>query len=101
MTNAQKNAPGLSYRVYQITAGMEGANYMMFASVDSYAAFDQSMAEGMAMWEKVSPKDMATLQTVMQTGVESVITNRYSLSPSMSYVDDATKAKDPAFWRRR
>jgi hypothetical protein len=101
MANAQKFAPGMSFRVYQITAGMAGANYMIFTSVESYAAFDQSLAEGMAMWEKVSPQDMATLQGIMQIGVESVITNRYSLSPSMSYVDDATKAKDPEFWNRR
>lgn len=101
MENAQQHAPGLSYRMYQVTAGMPGANYMIFSSVESYAAFDQSMAEGMAMWEKVSQQDMAKLQGVMQTGVESVVTNRYSLSPSMSYVDEATKAKDPAFWNRR
>jgi hypothetical protein len=101
MQNVQQHAPGMSYRIYQVTAGLPGANYMIFSSVNSYADFDQAMAEGMAMMQNVSQEDMATLQNFMQTGVQNVITNRYQLSPTMSYVDEATKARDPAFWNRR
>jgi hypothetical protein len=34
----------------------------------------------------------------MKEGLISATTNRYRLDPRQSYVDAATKAKDPAFW---
>jgi hypothetical protein len=35
----------------------------------------------------------------MANDVQMVITNRYRVSPSMSYVAPETKAKDPSFWK--
>ncbi len=99
MEQVKKNAPGMSYRVYQVTAGMPGGYYMIFSSVTDYADFDKMMADGNAMWEKVSPKDMATLQTSMANDAQMVITNRFRVSPSMSYVSADTKAKAPDFWK--
>ena len=95
----RKAAPQMSYRIYQVTAGMPDGHYLIFSTVNDYAEFDTMMAEGMAMWESVSPEDMATLQAFMANDVQSVITNRYRVSPTMSYVSPETRAKDPAFWR--
>lgn len=99
MEQVRKSAPGMSYRVYQVNAGMPGSNYLIFSTVDTYAGFDRMMAEGNAMWEKVSPKDMATLQQTMTNDFQAVVTNRFRVSPTMSYVAPETKAKDPAFWK--
>jgi hypothetical protein len=100
MEQAKRAAPGTSYRVYQITAGTPGANYLIFSTVNAYGEFDKMMADGNAMWQGMNPKDMATLQQTMTEDVQSVITNRYRVSASMSYVAPETAAKDPAFWRR-
>jgi hypothetical protein len=99
MEQVKKNAPGMSYRVYQVTAGMPGGYYMIMSSVPDFADFDRMMADGNAMWAKISPKDMATLQQSMANDVQMVITNRYRVSPGMSYVSAETKAKAPNFWK--
>ena len=95
----EKAMPGMSYRVYQVTSGMPGGTYLIFGTVNAYGEFDRQMAEGMAMWENVSPQDMATLQQTMANDVQMVVTNRYRVSPTMSYVTAETKARDPAFWK--
>jgi hypothetical protein len=33
--------------------------------------------------------------------VLSITSNRFRLDPKQSYVDAATKAKDPAFWSKK
>lgn len=99
LEQVRRAAPQMSYRIYQVTAGMPDGHYLIFSTANDYAEFDTMMAEGMAMWESVSPQDMATLSEFMANDVQSVITNRYRVSPTMSYVSPETKAKDPAFWR--
>lgn len=99
LENVKRQMPGASYRMYQVTGGMPGGTYLIFGTANAYAEFDQHMAEGNAMWAKVSPKDMATLQQTMSNDVMSVISNRYRVSPTMSYVSAETKAKDRAFWK--
>lgn len=95
----KQSAPGLNYRMYQVTGGLPGGTYLIFGTANSYAEFDRQMAEGNAMWEKVGAEAMATLQQTMANDVISVITNRYRVSPAMSYVSAETKARDPAFWK--
>jgi hypothetical protein len=99
MELVKKSAPGMSYRIYQVTAGMPGANYLIFSSVTDYADFDKGMAADEAIFGSISPKDMATMQQTMQNDVQSVITNRFRVSPGMSYVSAETKAKAPDFWK--
>jgi len=41
---ARRLTPDVSFRTYQVVAGMNGSNYMVFSSVDAYADFDQTMA---------------------------------------------------------
>lgn len=99
LENTKRLAPNASYRMYQVTAGMPGGTYLVFGAAKSYAEFDQQLAEGMAMWEKVSPKDMSTMEQMMVNGAISVTTHRYRVSPTMSYVSADSKAKDRAFWK--
>src|SRR3989454_6160710 len=44
-TATDRTAPGFSYRVFEVTAGMPGPTYLVFASVESYAPFDDMMAD--------------------------------------------------------
>jgi len=99
LEQVKKAAPDMSYRIYQVTAGMPGANYLIFGSVTDYADFDKGMAADEAIFGSISPKDMATLQQTMQNDVITVITNRFRVSPTMSYVSAETKAKAPDFWK--
>ena len=45
--------------------------------------------------------EMATLQKFSTTGMVNSETQRFRLDAGQSYVDAATKAKDPAFWSAR
>jgi hypothetical protein len=96
----KRSTPGASYRTYQVTAGMPGGTYLIFGSTNAYAEFDKIMADGNAMWSKATPQEMATMQKVMADDIMSVITQRYRVSPTMSYVSAEAKAKDPKFWSR-
>lgn len=95
----ERATPGASYRMYQVTGGMPGGTYLVFGSTTSYAEFDKLMADYNGMWAKASPEEMTTLQQTMANDVQVVTTNRYRVSPTMSYVPAETKARDPAFWK--
>lgn len=95
---AGRAAPGTSYRVYQITAGMPGPTFLIFSSVESYAQFDEVMANGQKTMQSFTPDEMATLQKFSTDALISGETNRYALNPTMSYVAAETRATDPAFW---
>jgi hypothetical protein len=55
-------------------------------------------ADGDATMKNASAEEMTVLGKFMKESVINVSTNRYRLDPKQSYVDAATKAKDPAFW---
>jgi hypothetical protein len=98
---SRRAAPENSYRVYEVIAGMPGPTYLIFGSVRGYAAFDDMMARGQRTMQGMTPEEMNTLMTFAREALISAESNRYRLSPSMSYVDQATKAKDPAFWTQK
>ena len=91
-------APGTSYRVYQVTAGMLEPTFLVFSSVETYAQFDEMMASGQKTMQGFTPDEMATMQKFFTDGVINTETNRYALNPTMSYVAAETRATDPAFW---
>jgi len=91
-------APGRSYRVYQVTAGMPEPTFLVFSSVEAYAQFDEMMASGQKTMQGFTPEEMATMQKFFTDGVINTETNRYALNPTMSYVSAETRATDPAFW---
>jgi len=96
--SAKRAAPEVSYRVYEVIAGMPGPTYLIFSTVTGYAGFDAMLAQGIKTMQGLTAEEMATLQKFAAEGMINAETNRYRLSAAMSYVDQATKAKDPAFW---
>jgi hypothetical protein len=95
---AGRSDPSAAWRTYDVVAGAPGGTYLVFSSVGSFAEFDKMMAGGESTWKGMTPEETAALDRFMKDGVSSTVTQRYRVSPSMSYVDAATRAKDPAFW---
>jgi hypothetical protein len=95
---AARSAPNASWRTYRVVAGAPDGTYLVFSSVASFGDFDKMMAEGEATMKGATAEEGATLGKFMKDSVINVTTNRYRLDPKQSYVDAATKAKDPAFW---
>jgi hypothetical protein len=93
-------APETSYRTYQVMTGMPGGAYFIFGSVDDYGGFDAVMARDMTVWEGMSDDEREVFDTFAREGMQSVITYRFRLSPTMSFVNAEMKAADPAFWSR-
>lgn len=99
MEMAKRNAPGMSYRIYQVTAGMPSGTYLVFSSVTDYAGFDRMVADDQALWGKATPEEMAAMQKYVNEDFQFIVTNHYRVSPTMSYVSPEAKAKAPDFWK--
>src|SRR5712691_9769500 len=91
-------APGASYRVYEIIAGMPGPTYMIFSSVGGFGEFDRMTTEGEAVMKAATPQEQTTLQKFGAEVLISAETQRFRLDPEMSYVSKEVRAQDPAFW---
>ena len=97
MASAKRNAPGTSYRTYVLEAGGMGATYVMFTSLESYAELDRMTADGDKIWAGMTPDELAVMEKAAG-GIINIETQRFRVDPTMSYVDQATRAQDPAFW---
>ena len=95
---AARSAPGANWRTYRVVAGAPDGTFLVFSSVAAFGEFDKMMADGDATMKGATAEEMATLGKFMRESVITVSTNRYRLDPKQSFVDAATKAKDPAFW---
>ena len=95
---AKRAAPNARWRMYEVIAGLPGPTYLLFGSVRAFEEFDRGMQEGEAMGKAFTPEEMASLQKFGTSGMINAETQRFRLDPGQSYVDAATKAKDPAFW---
>jgi hypothetical protein len=95
---AKRATPNASWRTYQVIAGLPGPSFLVFSSVQSFAEFDRGMQENEALMKAFTPEELASLEKFGAAGLINVETNRFRLDPRQSYVDDATKAKDRAFW---
>lgn len=94
-----KAAPETSYRFYQVVAGMPGSTYMAFSTVPALADLDKARAIDAAVMGSLSAEQIQALQKFSQSGLINTETQRFAVNGRMSYVDDATAAQDPAFWR--
>lgn len=94
---AKRAAPNISWRVYEVIAGLPGPTYFVFSSMQSFAEFDKSMQDGMAIGKAFTPEEQQIFEK-FNAGLINAETQRFSLDPVQSYVDAATKAKDPKFW---
>lgn len=95
---AKRGAPNASWRTYEVIAGLPGPTYLVFSSVQSFAEFDRGIQENMELMKAFTPDELATLQKFATAGMINAETHRFRLDPGQSYVDAATKAKDPKFW---
>jgi hypothetical protein len=96
--SAERAAPGYGYRIYEVTAGMPQPTFLVFATVESYAQFDNMVANGQKTMQGFTPDEMATVQKFSTDALLSQETNRFALNPTMSYVAAETRATDLAFW---
>lgn len=96
--SAERAAPGSSYRVYQVTAGMPEPTFLVFSSVDSYGQFDETESNGQKTMQGLTPEETATMQKFSTEALINSETNRFALNPTMSYVAAETRATDVAFW---
>jgi hypothetical protein len=92
-----RSGQGVSFRVYEVMAGMPGPAFLVFSSVTSYAEFDKMMAADEAIMKAFTPEDGQTFQKYSE-GAINTETHRFRLSPAMSYVPKDVRAQDPAFW---
>lgn len=97
MASAKRNAPQTSYRTYALDAGGLAGTYLAFTSLESYAEFDRLAADGDKVWAGMTPDEMAVMEKAVG-GIVNIETQRFRVDPTMSYVDQATRDKDPAFW---
>jgi len=95
---AKRAAPSMSWRTYEVIAGLPGPTYFVFSSVQSFAEFDKGMQQGMEISKAFTPDELSTLQKFSTAGLIDAETQRFRLDPGQSYVDAATKAKDAGFW---
>ena len=95
---AKRAAPGMSWRTYEVIAGLPGPTYLVFSSVQSFAEFDKGMQQGTEIMKAFTPDELSTLQKFSTAGLINAETQRFRLDAGQSYVDAPTKAKDPAFW---
>jgi hypothetical protein len=95
---AARSAPSANWRTYRVVAGAPDGTFLVFSSVASFGEFDKMMADGDATMKGATAEEMGVLGQFMKESVINVSTNRYRLDPKQSFVDAATKAKDPAFW---
>jgi hypothetical protein len=90
-------APDSSYRVYSVIAGMPTPTYFVISSVDDYAKFDQSMADGAKTMKGTTPEEKAQFDKWSEV-VVCEVTQRFRVDPVQSYVPKETRDKDPEFW---
>ena len=95
---AARSAPQASWRTYEVIAGAPGGTFLIFSSLESYAAFDQAMEDGMNMSKSFSGEELVAMQKFLSEGLISAETNRFRLDSQQSYVGKETREKDPAFW---
>lgn len=98
MAATKRTAPETSFRTYEIVAGMPGPVYLVFSSMPSYSDFDKMASDGQKVWGSMTPDEMAVMQKFSTDGLINFETNRFRLSPTMSYVPKAVRDSDPAFW---
>jgi hypothetical protein len=91
-------APNASFRVYEIVAGMPGPTYLVFSSLTSYAGFDTMANDSQKTWTGMTTDELAVMNKFSTDGMINIETNRFQLSPRMSYVPQSVRMSDLAFW---
>lgn len=97
---SRSGAP-VSYRVYQVIAGMPGSTYLIFSSVVSFGDFDKMMLDDQTIMKAFSADDQKAFEKFFREGLITMESQRFELNPHMSYVSPEVRATDPAFWIKK
>jgi hypothetical protein len=97
-TAAARSAPNVSFRVYEIIAGMPAPAYVIISSVAAFSDFDKALSDDQAIMKGATPEEQAALQKFGAEALISAETQRFRLDPNMSYVPKEVRAQDAAFW---
>ena len=90
----------MSWRTYEVIAGIPGPTYFVISSVQSFADFDRGLQDGMAIGKAFTPEEQQMMEKFGSSGLVNTETQRFRLDPAQSYVNAATRAEDPKFWSR-
>lgn len=88
---------GLSWRVYEVVAGLPGPTYLVFSSVPTHAGLDTMAAEDHAIVPSFTAENGVAFSR-FQKALTSGEVNRYRLDPALSTVPAEVRARDAAFW---
>lgn len=95
---AKRAAPNMSWRTYEVIAGLPGPTFFVISSVQSFADFDRAMQDGKALGKAFSSEEQQMMEKFGSSGLINAETQRFRLDPVQSYLDAATKTKDSKFW---
>jgi hypothetical protein len=98
---ADRSAPGTSFRVYEVMAGMPGPTYLVFSSTAAYGAFDKAMADDEAIMKGATAEERSVFDKFSAEALINSETIRFKLDPVMSYVPASLRAQDTSFWGRK
>ena len=93
-----RSGAATSYRVYEVIAGMPSPTFLVFSSMAAFGDFDKGMSNDETIMKTFTADDQKVLQKFFTEGLIGSDTQRFELSPQMSYVSAEVRATDPAFW---
>ena len=93
--------PKMSYRLYQVLAGLPGPSYLVLSSVEDYGGFDQVLTASINTWKEATAEEKEVLQKAAAEAILSTESNRFRVDPQQSYVPKETRDKDPEFWKSK
>ena len=93
-----RSGRAVSYRIYQVVAGMPSATYLIFSSLTGLDGFDKMMSDDEAVNKAMTEADQKVFQKFFTEALVSSDTQRFEVNPQMSYVSAEVRASDPAFW---
>ena len=95
---ASRAGAPVTFRTYEVVAGMPEPTFLLFSSAAALDAFDAMTSAGDAVMKAASAEERAVLERTMREAVVTVESQRFRLNPTMSYVPRETREKDPGFW---
>ncbi|MDP9360010.1 MAG: hypothetical protein M3P29_01025 [Acidobacteriota bacterium] len=87
------------WAVYQLTGGMPGPTFFVFAPMKSLAEIDDSLGSSRTLMEAEGEDGVKKLATIGSEAFVSTESNIFEFNPTMSYPSKEWVAADPDFWK--
>jgi hypothetical protein len=88
----------IHWAVFQISSGMPGPTFLVFAPTKSLKEVDVLLAQAPKVQAAEGEDGVKKLQKLAADGYLTIESNIYAFSPKMSYVSKELAAGDPDFW---